>query len=114
MGVDRVSHLHDRLTEYLLEMIDWIHDSTLERKRRLRNAQSIQSSQRLGSQGEITVSWLIAQVRKAASAGQSWFVVTLVGEDILLRFLESSWRLLDQPGLTSTFLFFRSQVYASE
>ncbi|KAG8926196.1 glycerol ethanol, ferric requiring protein [Tulasnella sp. 418] len=58
--------------------IDWIHDTILERNRRLRTERNIESTLR-GTRGEITVSWLWAQSRKVVAAGQSWFVVSLAG-----------------------------------
>ncbi|KAJ7594451.1 Cl-channel protein [Mycena floridula] len=58
--------------------IDWIEDSILERNRRVKKDRTLFSSAR-GPHGEITISWLWTQLRKAADAGQTWFVVSLVG-----------------------------------
>ncbi|CAE7226041.1 unnamed protein product [Rhizoctonia solani] len=58
--------------------IDWIQDSILERNRRLRTSRDIQTSLR-DSQGRINSPWVRAQVQKLIAAGQSWFVVSLVG-----------------------------------
>ncbi|TFK66499.1 hypothetical protein BDN72DRAFT_145044 [Pluteus cervinus] len=58
--------------------IDWIEDSILERSRRLHNARTVYASHR-GPRGEVTIPWLWAQFRKIMDAGQSWFVVSLVG-----------------------------------
>ncbi|CAK5265424.1 unnamed protein product, partial [Mycena citricolor] len=58
--------------------IDWIQDSILERNRRIRKARTLNASRR-GPRGEVTVPWLWTQLRKAYDAGQSWFVVSLVG-----------------------------------
>ncbi|KAG8929206.1 glycerol ethanol, ferric requiring protein [Tulasnella sp. 417] len=58
--------------------IDWIHDSILERNRRLRNDREIATSLR-GTHGEITMQWAWAQFLRLSSAGQSWFVVSLAG-----------------------------------
>jgi hypothetical protein len=59
--------------------LDWIQDSILERNRRLRSERNISSVMR-GPGGAVTLPWLWAQIRKIASAGQSWFVVSLVGK----------------------------------
>ncbi|KAJ7497777.1 Cl-channel protein [Mycena latifolia] len=58
--------------------IDWIQDSILERNRRIRDARTVYSAHR-GPRGEITAAWLWAQLRRAFDAGQTWFVVSLVG-----------------------------------
>ncbi|KAH9929594.1 Cl-channel protein [Epithele typhae] len=58
--------------------IDWIQDSIIERNRRLRAARNQHTTYR-GPRGEITLSWLWSLVRQFAHAGQSWFVVSLVG-----------------------------------
>ena len=58
--------------------IDWIQDSILERNRRINKAQTVYSEER-GPHGEVTISWLWAQLRKIVDAGQTWFVVSLVG-----------------------------------
>ena len=59
--------------------VDWIEDSILERKRRLRTSRAVESSHR-GPNGEITLSWLWAQLLKAIVASQTWLVVSLAGE----------------------------------
>jgi hypothetical protein len=59
--------------------LDWIEDSILERSRRLREAKDVYASSRT-SNGQITLSWLISQIRKLIVASQSWFVVSIVGE----------------------------------
>lgn len=58
---------------------DWIEDSILERKRRLRTSRAVELSHR-GPNGEITLSWLWAQFTKAIVASQTWLVVSLAGE----------------------------------
>ncbi|KAJ7933767.1 Cl-channel protein [Mycena leptocephala] len=58
--------------------IDWIQDSILERNRRIRDSRTVYASHR-GPHGEVTVSWLWTQFRKALDTGQTWFVVSLVG-----------------------------------
>ncbi|KAJ3576766.1 hypothetical protein NP233_g202 [Leucocoprinus birnbaumii] len=58
--------------------IDWIQDSILERNRRLKDAKEL-SDLRRGPKDRITLSWLRGHARKAISASQSWFVVSLVG-----------------------------------
>ncbi|KAF7357806.1 Chloride channel protein [Mycena venus] len=58
--------------------IDWIQDSILERNRRIRASRRFNASHR-GPHGEVTVSWLWTQVRRALDGGQTWFVVSLVG-----------------------------------
>ncbi|KAJ6508108.1 Cl-channel protein [Mycena vulgaris] len=52
--------------------IDWIQDSILERNRRVRDARGGPR----GDSGPARVEW---QVRRALDAGQTWFVVSLVG-----------------------------------
>ncbi|TEB30350.1 voltage-gated chloride channel [Coprinellus micaceus] len=61
--------------------IDWIQDTKLERSRRLRHARRA-NIQRRGPHGEVTVPWIVAQLRKAADSVSSWFVVSLVGVGI--------------------------------
>ncbi|KAJ7049658.1 Cl-channel protein [Mycena amicta] len=58
--------------------IDWIQDSVLERHRRIRESRNLHKPHR-GPRGELTVSWLWTQTRRLLNAGQSWFVVSLVG-----------------------------------
>ncbi|KAF5351931.1 hypothetical protein D9756_007664 [Leucocoprinus leucothites] len=58
--------------------IDWIHDSMLERNRRLKDAKELANLRR-EPRGRITLSRLWRHVRRAINAGQSWFVVSLVG-----------------------------------
>ncbi|KJA27826.1 hypothetical protein HYPSUDRAFT_34980 [Hypholoma sublateritium FD-334 SS-4] len=59
--------------------IDWIQDSILERKRRLRHARTsyIPRSPGLRGFGMISTAW--AHVRKGMNAGQTWFVLSIVG-----------------------------------
>ena len=57
---------------------DWIHDSILERNRRLRSEREIAINVH-GANGEITKSWAWAHWLKLMAAGQSWFVVSLAG-----------------------------------
>ncbi|KAI0759889.1 Cl-channel protein [Trametes elegans] len=69
----------DRLKRYEdFTTIDWIQDSIIERNRRLRAARK-QSIPHRGPRGEVTLSWLWSRLQNVAHAGQSWFVVTLVG-----------------------------------
>lgn len=63
--------------------IDWIQDSILERNRRINKAQTVYNEER-GPKGEVTARWLWANLRKVADAGQTWFVVSLVGTCPLL------------------------------
>ncbi|KAF8972994.1 voltage-gated chloride channel [Flammula alnicola] len=58
--------------------IDWIQDSVLERKRRLRHARTSYIPRR-SPRGLGTVSRLWAQVKKAMDAGQTWFVLSIIG-----------------------------------
>jgi hypothetical protein len=60
---------------------DWIEDSILERRRRLREARDVYASSRTSS-GRITLRRLISQVRKVVVASQSWFVVSIVGRSM--------------------------------
>ncbi|KAH9485066.1 putative chloride channel protein [Psilocybe cubensis] len=58
--------------------IDWIQDSVLERKRRLRYARhSLLPRRSRGGLGALTQIW--AQARKIMTAGQSWFVLSIIG-----------------------------------
>jgi chloride channel 3/4/5 len=61
------------------ERTDWIHDSILERNRRLRREEEIERTLR-DANGAINLRWAWAQLRRIGSAGQSWFIVSLVGE----------------------------------
>ena len=53
----------------------------IERSRRLRNARDLRSHHP-GPGREVTLAWLWLQFRKIAGAGQSWFVVSIVGEPL--------------------------------
>ncbi|KAH9858868.1 Cl-channel protein [Lenzites betulinus] len=69
----------DRLKRYEdFTTIDWIQDSIIERNRRLRAARR-QTIPHRGPRGEVTLSWLWSRLQSVIYAGQSWFVVTLVG-----------------------------------
>ncbi|KAI8993977.1 Cl-channel protein [Trametes punicea] len=72
----------DRLKRYEdFTTIDWIQDSIIERNRRLRAARK-QSIPHRGPRGEVTLPWLWSRLQTIAHAGESWFVVTLVGAGI--------------------------------
>ncbi|KZT10858.1 uncharacterized protein LAESUDRAFT_721246 [Laetiporus sulphureus 93-53] len=60
--------------------IDWIQDAIIERNRRLRANQKLQSVY-LGyrSRKETIIAWLWSRLWRIVDAGQSWFVVSLVG-----------------------------------
>ena len=58
--------------------IDWIQDSFHERKRRLRTARTHVLPYR-GTSGLGVVGRLWLQLQKAMHAGQTWFVLTLIG-----------------------------------
>ncbi|TFK83399.1 Cl-channel protein [Polyporus arcularius HHB13444] len=58
--------------------IDWIQDSIIERNRRLRAARKSNVPYR-GPRGEVSLAWIWSRLRNIAHAGQSWFVVSLVG-----------------------------------
>jgi chloride channel 3/4/5 len=65
-------------------MQDWVQDAALERNRRLRNASLLQRASRGVTDKSLSVRlWL--QIKKAAIAGQSWFVVSLAGEPVATR-----------------------------
>ncbi|KAI0645842.1 Cl-channel protein [Trametes meyenii] len=69
----------DRLKRYEdFTTIDWIQDSIIERNRRLRTARRHSIPHR-GPRGEVTLASLWSRLQTVAYAGQSWFVVTLVG-----------------------------------
>ncbi|KAF7322000.1 Chloride channel protein [Mycena kentingensis (nom. inval.)] len=59
--------------------IDWIQDSILERNRRIRATRLNTRTPHRGPRRQLSVSWLWTQTRRALDAGQSWFVVSLVG-----------------------------------
>lgn len=67
---------------------DWIEDSILERSRRLREAKNMYASS-ARTNDRYTLSWLVSHVRKLLVASQSWFVVSIVGEPILLPFVST-------------------------
>lgn len=75
-----------------LFILDWIQDSIIERNRRIRDADKSRTAYR-GPNGEITPAWVWAQFWKLVTAGESWFVITLVGPS---RFLLSQWILADR------------------
>ncbi|KAG2101302.1 chloride channel [Suillus discolor] len=58
--------------------IDWIQDSIVERNRRIRNAKAAQVAYR-GPSGEITPTWVWAQLWRFLRAGEPWLVISLVG-----------------------------------
>ncbi|KAH9978994.1 voltage-gated chloride channel [Lactifluus volemus] len=80
-----IGAVHLVISHFLLTFtwpsLDWIEDSILERSRRLREAKDVYASSRT-SNGQITLSWLISQIRKLVVASQSWFVVSIVGAGI--------------------------------
>jgi chloride channel 3/4/5 len=59
-------------------ILDWIQDSIIERNRRIRDTDKSRTAYR-GPNGEITPAWVWAQCWKLVIAGESWFVITLVG-----------------------------------
>ncbi|KAF8197912.1 Cl-channel protein [Pholiota molesta] len=59
--------------------IDWIQDSVLERKRRLRHARTVYIPHSRRSHGFGTISTVWAQIKKGMDAGQTWFVLSIVG-----------------------------------
>ncbi|KAJ7646805.1 Cl-channel protein [Roridomyces roridus] len=59
--------------------IDWIQDSILERNRQIRDSRARYASMHRGPGGKVTASWVWTQCRRAFDAGQTWFVVSLVG-----------------------------------
>ncbi|KAI0779526.1 Cl-channel protein [Fomes fomentarius] len=59
--------------------IDWIQDSIIERNRRLRSARRSSYTPHRGARGEVSLASLWSRLLKVAHAGQSWFVVSLVG-----------------------------------
>jgi hypothetical protein len=65
---------------------DWIEDTLFERERRRREAE-------LGKRGDTLRGWLKAVVE----AGQSWFVVSLVGAFVVIGFLRLGPRLTAKP-----------------
>ncbi|KAI0081975.1 Cl-channel protein [Panus rudis PR-1116 ss-1] len=58
--------------------VDWIQDSISERNRRILKSRSLYSPSR-GHGIQSTLVWLWTQLKKVADAGQTWFVVSLVG-----------------------------------
>lgn len=72
---------------YILNVVDWIQDSILERNRRLRAAQQAKSAHR-GPNGEITLPWIQAQIYKTFGAAQTWLVISLAGT--LYRYLQTA------------------------
>jgi chloride channel 3/4/5 len=61
-----------------ISVLDWIQDSIIERNRRIRDTDKSRTAYR-GPNGEITPAWVWAQCWKLVTAGESWFVITLVG-----------------------------------
>ncbi|THH31347.1 hypothetical protein EUX98_g2859 [Antrodiella citrinella] len=58
--------------------IDWIQDSIIERNRRIRKARQLQSRHH-GYQTKLSLSWWWLQIQRIGSAGQGWFVISLIG-----------------------------------
>ncbi|PPQ98205.1 hypothetical protein CVT26_003457 [Gymnopilus dilepis] len=59
--------------------IDWIQDSILERKRRLRSHRKQAYTPRWSRRSLTSLSRALSQFRRIVLAGQSWIVLTLVG-----------------------------------
>ena len=59
---------------------DWIQDSILERKRRLRNARKTHILRSLPRGSNAMSRRLWAQLKHTMDAGQTWFVISIVGE----------------------------------
>ncbi|KAI0798565.1 Cl-channel protein [Irpex lacteus] len=78
---DEVEEIEDIRRYEDFTTIDWIQDSVIERNRRIRKARKLHhATHRIhGIRGEETFRWLWSKFRKLLDAGQSWFVVTLVG-----------------------------------
>lgn len=64
-----------------LGAVDWIHDSILDRNRRLRRQEEIDSTLE-SSRGSINLRHIWAQSRKILGYSQSWLIITLVGAHI--------------------------------
>lgn len=77
-GADRICQLTTRVTPP-----DWIQDSIVERNRRIRNAKAAKVAYR-GPSGEITPTWVWAQLWRFLRAGEPWLVISLVGKDCAL------------------------------
>ncbi|KAH8107789.1 chloride channel [Cristinia sonorae] len=58
--------------------IDWIQDSIIERNRRIRKTRQLRGVQH-EYQRTWTLGWLWLQLQRIGNAGQSWFVISLVG-----------------------------------
>ncbi|KAJ7212919.1 Cl-channel protein [Mycena pura] len=77
LGDDELEQIR---TLELVVRLDWIQDSLLERSRRIRDSRTRYAPhQGRGPRGQVSVSWLWTETRKALDAGQTWFVVSLVG-----------------------------------
>ncbi|TCD65613.1 glycerol ethanol, ferric requiring protein [Steccherinum ochraceum] len=58
--------------------IDWIQDSIIERNRRIRTARQLRASHH-GQEKRWSLGWLWLLLQRIGNAGQSWFVISLVG-----------------------------------
>lgn len=67
---------------------DWIQDSILERKRRLRNARKTHILRSVSRGSNAMSRRLWAQLKDAMNAGQTWFVISIVGEQWVLFILQ--------------------------
>ena len=70
-------------------LLDWIQDSIIERNRRQRAARKRQTPYH-GPRGELSLAWIWSQLQNIAHAGQSWFVVSVVGEFATASLLSSA------------------------
>lgn len=59
---------------------DWIQDSMLERKRRLRNARNTHIVRNVPRGVSAMSRRLWTELRCVIDAGQTWFVISIVGE----------------------------------
>ena len=75
---------------------DWIQDAIVERNRRLRTTRKLHSSYiGHGTRWEVAWAWIWSRLSIFADAAQSWFVVSLVGEQCLLPTVSQSLMLID-------------------
>lgn len=60
--------------------IDWIHDSILERNRRIHDSRARFAP--MGHRGRVSLDWLLSQFWMMVDISQNWFVICLVGISI--------------------------------
>ncbi|CAL1706212.1 unnamed protein product [Somion occarium] len=77
-GYNEPEHIKRYADFTTIGLTHWVQDSIIERNRRIRKSRTRYHTHR-GHDGRGMLIWIWAQFKKLADAGQSWFIVSLVG-----------------------------------